>query len=301
MKVLIPGGSGFLGKVLVDALLQKQHQVIVLTRDPQTVQMAPEVQIVAWDGKSAQGWGHFAGEVDAIVNLAGASIGAGHWTAERKARIRSSRQQAGQAIVEAVEKAGHKPSVLIQASGIGAYGDQGDRELDETSPRGNDFLASITEDWEASTASVEQFGVRQVVIRTGLVTSRSAGWLQPLLPIFRLFVGGPLGSGNQWWPWIHIQDYVNSVLFLLNQADARGVYNLVSPNPSRMKEFGKELALVLKRPFWLPAPAFALKLILGEMSMLVLEGQRALPKRMLASGYVYQYPQLRQALEAIFA
>ncbi len=301
MKVLIPGGSGFLGKVLVDALLQKQHQVIVLTRDPQTVQMAPEVQIVAWDGKTAQGWGHFAGEVDAIVNLAGASIGAGRWTAERKARIRSSRQQAGQAIVEAVEKAGQKPSVLIQASGIGAYGDQGDRELDESSPRGNDFLASITEDWEASTASVEQSGVRQVVIRTGLVTSRDAGWIQPLLPIFRLFVGGPLGSGNQWWPWIHIQDYVNSVLFLLNQADARGVYNLVSPNPSRMKEFGKELAGVLKRPFWLPVPAFALKLILGEMSMLVLEGQRALPKRMLASGYVYQYPQLRPALEAIFA
>ncbi len=300
MNVLIPGGSGFLGKVLVDALLEQQHQVSILTRDPQTVHFPPEVRVVAWDGKTAQGWGHLAGEVDAIINLAGASIGGGRWTQERKARIRSSRLQAGQAIVEAVEKAAHKPIILFQASGVGAYGNQGDRELDETSSRGTDFLAGVTDVWEASTAQVEQYGVRQIVIRTGLVTSRDAGWIQPLLPIFRMFIGGPLGSGDQWWPWIHIQDYVNSVLFLLNLADARGVYNLVSPNPRRMKDFGKELAGVLKRPFWLPVPAFALKLILGEMSMLVLEGQRALPKRLLASGYVYQYPQLRPALEEIF-
>jgi uncharacterized protein (TIGR01777 family) len=300
LKVLIPGGSGFLGKMLVDALLEGQHQVIVLTRHPQSVQLPADVQVVAWDGKTAQSWGHLASEVDAIINLAGANIGAGRWTPERKVAIRTSRQQAGQAIVDAVNNASHKPSVVIQASGINAYGNQGDRELDESSPRGNDFLAGVTEVWEASTAPVEQFGVRHVVIRTGLVTSRDAVWIQPLLLIFRLFVGGPLGSGNQWWAWIHIQDYVKAVLFLLNLADARGIYNLVSPNPCRMKYLGKELAGVMKRPFWLPAPAFVIKLILGEMSVLILEGQRALPKRLLASGYVYQYPQLRPALEEIF-
>ena len=300
MKVLIPGGSGYLGSALVDALLAQQHEVIVLSRSPQSVQAPSGVRVVAWDGKTSQGWGHLAGEVDAIINLAGASIGSGRWTKERKTIIRSSREQAGQAILEAVDKADRKPAILIQASGIGAYGNQGDRVLDETASRGNDFLANVTEDWEASTAPVEQFGVRQVVIRTGLVTSRSAEWIQPVLLIYRWFVGGPLGSGEQWWPWIHIQDYVQAVIFLLEQEDARGIYNLVSPNPSRMKDFGKELARVLKRPYWLPAPAFAIKLVLGEMSMLILEGQRALPERLLTSGYVYQYPQLRPALEEFF-
>jgi uncharacterized protein (TIGR01777 family) len=300
VRVLIPGGSGFLGVALVDALLENQHEVIILSRSPNTVKSASNVRVVAWDGKTPQGWGHLVGEVDAIINLAGSSIGAGRWTQARKVSIRSSRQQAGRAIVAAVEKAAQKPTVLIQASGIGAYGDQGDLELDETSPRGSDFLASVTGDWEASTAPVEQYGVRQVVIRTGLVTSRTADWIQPVLLIFRLFAGGPLGSGNQWWPWIHIQDYVNGVLFLLNQPDACGVYNLVSPNPSRMKEFGKELASVLKRPYWLPAPAFAIKLVLGALSMLILEGQRALPKRLLESGYVYQHFQLRPALVEFF-
>ena len=301
MKILIPGGSGFLGSALVNALLEEKHEVIVLSRSPQSAQVPSSgVRVVAWDAKTPEGWGHLAGEVDAIINLSGASIGSGRWTKERKALIRSSRQQAGQAIVEALEKASRKPEILIQASGIGAYGDQEDRELDETASRGKDFLASVTEDWEASTAPVEQLGVRQVVIRTGLVTSRNADWIQPLLMIYRWFLGGPLGNGAQWWPWIHIQDYVHAVIFLLKQENARGVYNLVSPNPTRMKDFGKELAHVLKRPYWLPAPAFAVKLVLGEMSMLILEGQRAIPKRLLESGYVYQYPQLRPALEDFF-
>ena len=300
MRILIPGGSGFLGSLLVEALLKQQHEVIVLSRSPQSVQLPSGVRVAAWDGKTPQGWGHLVGEVEAIINLAGTNIGARPWTAQRKAAIRSSRQEAGQAIVDAVAKAEHKPSVVIQASGINAYGDQGDQELDETSPLGEGFLPSVTVDWEASTAPVEQYGVRQVVIRTGLVTSHSAGWVQPLLLIFKLFVGGPLGSGNQWWPWIHIQDYLGAVLFLLNSADARGVYNVVSPNPVRMKDFGKVLASVLKRPFWLPAPAFAIRLVLGEMSQLILEGPRALPKRLLEGGYAYQYPLLRPALEDCF-
>ncbi len=300
MRVLIPGGSGFLGNELANTLLKQQHQVIVLSRSPQAVQPIPGVQVVGWDGKTSQGWGHLAGEVDAIINLAGASIGSGRWTSGQKAKIRSSRKQAGQAIVEAVDKVDRKPGVLIQASGIGAYGNQGDLELDESAPRGKDFLANVTEDWEASTAPVARQGVRHIVIRTGLVISRRAEWIQPVLLMNRLFVGGPLGTGNQWWPWIHMQDYLKAVMFLLSQADATGIFNLVGPNPNRMKDFGKELAGVLKRPFWLPAPGFAVKLVLGEMSMLVLEGQRALPKRLLECGYYFQYPTLRPALEDCF-
>ena len=154
--------------------------------------------------------------------------------------------------------------------------------------------------WEASTRPVEAQGVRQVIIRTGLVMTRSGGWMQPLLLPYRFFAGGPLGSGKQWWPWIHIQDYVQSVIHLLHQAGAQGVYNVVGPHSTRMEDFGKMLATVISRPYWLPTPAFGLKLLLGEMSTLVLDGQRAVPVRLVESGYSYAYPELRPALENLF-
>lgn len=300
MKVLIPGGSGLLGKALVPGLLAQGHQVWVLSRHPQAGEFPAEVQVVAWDGRTVGDWGLLAGEMDAIINLTGENIGASRWTAERKDKIRTSRIQAGQALVSALRGATGKPGVLIQASGIGAYGPGDDTVLDETAAFGNDFLASVTRDWEASTRQVKEFGIRQVVIRTGLVMLRSGGFMVPLLLPFKLFVGGPLGSGKQWWPWIHIQDYVQAVLFLMQKPDADGIYNLVNPDPCRMETFGKELARVIHRPFWFPTPAFGLKLLLGEMSTLVLDGQRAVPKRLLEYGYAYRYDQLHPALVDLF-
>lgn len=300
MRILITGGTGLLGKALTHKLLAEQNEVWVLSRTPERVPLEAGLHAAGWDGKTASGWGQLVNEMDVIVNLAGESIGAGRWTDARKARILSSRKQAGEAVVAAVEQAAHKPALVVQASAVGAYGPSGDRRLDETAPYGKDFLSGVTAAWEASTQPVEASGVRRVVIRIGLVMTRQGGWMSPLLLPFRLFAGGPLGSGQQWWPWIHIDDYVGAVLHLMRQKNASGVYNVVGPNPNRMEEFGKVLATVINRPYWLPTPAFALKLLLGGMSTLILDGQRAVPARLLESSYAYYYPQLHPALESLF-
>lgn len=300
MRILISGGSGLLGKALIQWLVTKNHTVWVLSRHPETAPVLSDVHFIGWDGKTTQGWGDRINGVDAVINLAGENIGASRWTAERKAQIRASRVEAGQAIVAAIRQAAQKPAVLIQASGVGAYGLTGDQVVDETAPYGTDYLSKVSVDWENSTQAVEALGVRRIVIRTGLVMTRSGGWMAPLLLPFRLFVGGPLGNGKQWWPWIHIEDYVQSVIQLIERSDSTGVYNIVGPNPCRMEEFGKVLASVIERPYWFPTPGFGLKLLLGEMSTLVLDGQRAMPKKLLEGGYVYAYPELRPALIDLF-
>jgi len=300
MKILITGGTGLLGKALTQRLLVEQHEVWVLSRAPERVPLEAGLHAAGWDGQTASGWGALVNEMDVLINLAGESIGAGRWSNARKARILSSRKQAGEALVAAIEQASHKPALVVQASGVGAYGPSGDRRLDETAAYGKDFLSGVSAAWEASTRPVEAAGVRRVVIRTGLVMTRQGGWMAPTLLPFRLFAGGALGSGQQWWPWIHIQDYVGAVLHLIRQENAAGVYNVVGPNPNRMEEFGKVLANVITRPYWLPTPAFALKLLLGEMSTLILDGQRAVPARLLESGYAYYYPDLQPALEDLF-
>ncbi|MBE0699953.1 MAG: TIGR01777 family protein, partial [Anaerolineaceae bacterium] len=255
-----------------------------------------------WDGRTTQGWGHLASEVDAIVNLAGANIGERRWTEARKRVIRASRVDAGKAIVAAVEQSTHRPALVIQIAGVGYYGPHGDEPLDEQSPPGKDYLASVAADWENATKPVTGFGVRLVTMRTGVVLTRQGGVLAPFLLQQRLFAGGPLGSGKQWISWIHMQDLMNCFLFFLEQANAPqkivdGVFNVTSPEPVTNAQFGKILSRVLKRPYWLPAPAFILRLVLGEMSTLVLDGQRVLPQRLLEMGFAFQYASLRSALE----
>lgn len=300
MNILIPGGTGLLGTALSAELIAEGHQVWVLTRNSQSARASGPVQLIQWDGKTPTGWGQLVGKVDAVINLAGENIGMKRWTPERKELIRVSRMDAGKAICDAVQNSAKKPAVLIQASGIGAYGPSGDPWLDETAPYGQDFQSRVCMDWEASTRSVEALGVRRVVIRTGLVMTRRGGWMAPLTTAFRFFAGGPLGSGRQWWSWIHFEDYIHGVLHLIGNSAAIGTYNLVTPNPSQMKEFGHELARVLKRPDWIPAPVFGLRLLLGEMSELILNGQRASAKKMIESGYSYRYATLRPALEDLF-
>jgi hypothetical protein len=302
MRVLITGGTGLIGRALAANLVADGHEVIVLSRNPQRATGLPAgVRAEGWDARTAEGWGSLADGADAIVNLAGENLaGAGffpaRWTAERKRLIRESRLNAGQAVVQAVEAATQKPHVVIQASAVGYYGPRGDEVITEESPPGDDFLARLCVDWEASTAAVEEMGVRRAVIRTGIVLSREGGTLPRLLLPYRLFVGGPFGSGRQYYSWIHIADEVAAIRFLMENEAASGPFNLTAPNPLPNAEFGKVLGRVLRRPSAVPVPGFAMRLLLGEVATVVLDGQRVLPRRLQELGFTFRFPELEAAL-----
>ncbi len=297
MNILIAGGSGMIGKALASDLVSHGHSVAVLTRNPDEKQLPEGVKPVVWDGKTAQGWEAQAAWADVIINLAGANIGARPWTNERKWLIRRSRVDTGQAIVSAVRQSDHRPQMVIQISGVNFYGAQNDERLNEQAPAGDDFLASVGQDWEAATAPVREYGVRQVVLRTAAVLSLEEGILPPFILQNQLYVGGPLGSGKQWVSWIHLEDLLRIFNFLLEQPQAEGVYNAAAPEPLTNADFGYTVSRIMHRPFWLPVPGFMLSLILGEMSTLVLEGLRVYPERLLAEGFEFKYPTLGKALE----
>lgn len=309
MKVIITGGSGLIGRELTASLCSDGHEVIILSRTPERVADLPsKARAVKWDGRTAQGWGEHVNEAQAIVNLAGESIAGGdsipaillkgRWTPARKRAILESRLDAGKAIVEAVRAATNKPAVVVQSSAVGYYGNQGNNELTETSPAGKDFLADVCKQWEASTAEVEALGVRRAIARTGVVLSPFGGVLPLLAFPYRLFAGGPLGSGKQWFPWIHIEDEVAALRFLIERDYASGPYNLSAPQPLTNEEFGRTLGRVIRRPHWIPAPGFALKLALGEIAdSLLLTSQRQVPKKLTGQGYQFKFPDAGSALK----
>jgi uncharacterized protein len=297
MNVLILGGSGLIGKAFSRHLVADGHRMTVLSRNPAAAQLPPGVKARAWDGRTPQGWQDLVDEADALVNLAGENIGAKPWTKERKARILQSRLDAGSAVNAAIRAAGQRPRVLIQASAVGIYGPRGLEPVDETSAPGDDFMADVVKQWEASTQQVEGSGVRRVVIRTGLVLDRSEGILPRFLLPFQLYAGGPMGTGKQGISWIHLEDQVRAMAFLMTQIEAQGIYNLCAPQPLSNADFGKNLARVMRRPFWLPTPGFGLRLLLGEMADLVLLGQFVRPTRLTDMGYDFAYPHLEPALK----
>ena len=301
MKVIVAGGSGLIGRALCTELVQDGHTVVVLSRNPQKVKrLEASIQVVQWDGQTAHGWGNHANSADAIVNLAGMGIADGRWSTSRKEAILSSRVNAGQAVVQAIETATTKPKVLIQASAVGYYGgNRADQKLTEDAGPGSDFLSSVCLEWESSTAAVEAMGVRRPVIRTGIVLSTQGGaWPKIKLP-FTFFAGGPLGSGRQWYPWIHMNDEVRAIQFLLQKETAIGAFNLSAPEPQRNKEMAKTIGKVMRRPGFMPAPAFALQTILGEMATILLEGQRAVPKKLIDSGFSFNFPTLEDAVHEL--
>lgn len=302
MRILITGGTGLIGTPLSQQLAASGHEVIVLSRNPGKYTLPAGVTAVAWDGRTSSGWAHLADGAGAIINLAGESIGGSgfpppRWTAARKQRILQSRLDAGQAVAAAVQAAAVKPGVVVQMSGIDYYGNvPGETVVTETSPKGSGFLSDVAEQWEGATAVVETCGVRRLVLRTGIVLSLDGGALpQTMLP-YRFFAGGPLGNGKQWWPWIHLTDVVGAIQFLVEHENARGVCNVCAPNPLRQKEFGRVLGQVMGRPSLIPAPAFALKLMLGEIAAMVLDGRRAVPTRLQEMAFTFQYPEAREAL-----
>ncbi len=302
MRVVITGGAGFIGRALATGLAVAGYEVVLLSRNPAKAAGLPAgVRAERWDGLTAAGWGPLADGAHAIVNLAGENLAGGgffpaRWTPERKQRIRQSRLNAGQAVVEAVQAAQVKPAVVIQSSGIGYYGTRDGRLHTEIDKPGSDFLASLTVDWEASTSPVALLGVRHVSIRSGVVLSPTEGALYRLLLPFKLFVGGPMGSGRQGFSWIHPVDETAAIRFLIENPMASGAFNLCAPEPLTNAEFGKVVGAVLGRPSWLPIPAFALKLAMGEVASMVLEGQQAVPKKLLDLGFTFRFADAESAL-----
>jgi uncharacterized protein (TIGR01777 family) len=305
MRIVVTGGTGLIGKALAESLAADQHDVIVLSRSPEKSSVLVSVRVERWDGRTASGWGMLVDGADAVVNLAGESIGGENmvalvtkrWTPERKQLIRSSRVNAGMAVQQAIEAAKQKPGVLIQASAVGYYGVRGDEEITENTLAGDDALAKICLDWEATTANVEEMGVRRAVIRTaGVVMSTQGGALPFMLLPFKLFAGGPLGSGKQWFSWVHIQDQVRAIRFLIDNPDASGAFNVCAPNPLTNADLSRVIGRVMRRPSFMPMPAFAMRLLLGEKATLVLDGQRQMPKRLQQMGFQFHCPDVESAL-----
>ena len=300
MKVIITGGTGLIGSALAHSLVKDGHEVVVLTRNASKPDksLPTAARLVQWDAKTGEGWYTEAEGADAIVNLAGANISpqGGLWTDSRKKIIRESRTNAGKAVVDAIKRTTHKPKALLQSSAIGYYGVHDDEIITETSPTGSDFLASVCRDWEASTAEVESMGVRRVLLRTGVVFAKEGGALPVLTLPFKLFAGGPVGSGKQYLSWIHLDDEINAIRLLLEDSTAHGAYNLTAPNPVCQKDFAKVVGKVLNRPSFMPAPAFAIKLALGEAATFALDGQRVLPKALEDKRFEFRFPNLEGAL-----
>lgn len=308
MKVVIAGGTGLIGSALTRRLLEDRHHVIVLSRFPERKSrtIPSDAQIVGWDGRTSAGWLKHIEGAGAIVNLAGEPLpGEGffpaRWTKARKRAIVQSRLDAGQAIVEAVALAKDRPKTLVQASAIGYYGPNPGPGTGVDSPPGGDFLAQTVVQWEASTAPVEQYGVRRVLLRTGIVLDPGSGALRRLLLPFRLFAGGTLGDGTQWMSWIHLEDAAAAIVHLLTESAADGPFHIIAPNPVTQREFSTTLGRVLRRPSWLPIPGLALRLGFGEVSTIVLDGQKLHPVGLLRSGYKFQFPELEGALRDLLS
>jgi uncharacterized protein (TIGR01777 family) len=303
MKVAITGATGFVGSRLVERLQKQNINVVVLTRNVAHAQSVfpatafPNVKIIAIPTTS-HAWQSAIAGCDGVVNLAGESIADSRWTTERKQEILNSRKLITEKVVEAIKNANPKPSVLVNASAIGYYGTSETASFDENSSSGNDFLAQVCQTWESVAQLVKETGVRLVILRLGIVLG-NGGALGKMITPFKLFAGGPLGSGKQWFSWVHLDDVVNLILQALTKPEMEGVYNATAPNPVRMAELCSTMGQIMNRPSWLPVPAFALEALLGDGAIVVLEGQQVLPNRTLSTGYAYQYPDLQSALVEI--
>ncbi|KAB2332016.1 TIGR01777 family oxidoreductase [Bacillus mesophilum] len=300
MKIALAGGTGFVGSYLTEALKQKGHEIFILTRNTQNKTAADQVKYVQWlnDGdapeKELEG-------IDAFINLAGESINSGRWSEGRKKRIIKSRTQSAQEVNRILHNLKESPNDVIQASAIGYYGTSDTKFFtEEVTAAGSDFLAETVYKWEQTAHEGKLPNCRLVFTRFGIILSKNGGALPKMVLPYQFFAGGKLGKGIQWMSWIHIEDVVKAILYCLENKKIDGPVNFTAPNPVQMNEFGKTLGAVLHKPHWLPLPGFAMKMMLGEMSMLMLEGQHVTPKKLLSAGYSFSYPHLKDALEDIY-
>ena len=301
MQIVVTGGTGFIGRHLCASLCQKGHRVTLLTRRREEAQRlyGATVTAIEWNGREAGAWERCLEGADAVVNLAGAPIADGRWTDARKQLLSESRVLTTRLLVEAISRSTSKPRTLISASGIGYYGASDDRMLDEGATRGEGFLADLCLAWEAEALRAAEFGVRVVLLRTGMVLELDGGALPKLLLPFQLFAGGPIMPGTQWVSWIHRGDHIGLIQWLLTTPSVSGPINAVAPEAVTMNRFCEVLGRVLHRPSWLPVPGFALSMALGELGTLMTTGQRVKSAKALSEGYVFHYPALEPTLRAI--
>ncbi len=301
MNILIAGGSGFIGTALTNKLIASNHTVTVLTRSSRRALASERIHVRQWDARYVREWATSLDGCDAVVNLSGENIGGKRWSASQKERLVQSRIQSTAALVEAMKQAAKKPAVFVCASAVGYYGDVPDVDATEERAPGSDFLASLCEQWEAEAMKASPLGIRVVCIRSGIILSKSGGALPRLLLPFRLFAGGPLGSGKQWFPWIHLDDELRAIQFAIEHVGVAGPINLAAPNPLTMREFCSALGTALHRPSWAPVPGFVLRILLGEMAgPLLLSGQRAIPNKLLAAGFQFRFNTAEEALKDIW-
>jgi len=299
MHILIAGGSGFLGSRLASSFAANTHKISILTRQPDQTRSSPSIRFLPWTPERPLGiWTDTIGPVDVIINLAGASIADARWSADRKTVLATSRQHATRALATFIKHADPKPHLFVSASAIGYYGNQGDRELAEDAAPGTDFLARLAVDWEAAALPAASPQTRLVLLRTGIVLDPAGGALPRMLLPFRLGAGGPFGSGRQFMSWIHRDDWLGLVRWIIDTPTVSGPVNLTAPSPVTNREFARTLGRTIHRPAIVPAPAFALRLALGEMAdPLLLYSQRVLPARALAGGYSFAFASLDRALQ----
>lgn len=289
MRVVVTGGSGFIGNFLTGVLVAKGHFVTDVTRNPERVRTArANVEVT--------GWLPDLSKFDAVVHLAGEPIFGGRWNEAKKQAIRESRIRSTERIVQGLAEAEPRPPVFVCASAIGIYGDRGDEELSEESPPGDDFLASVCRDWEAAAVAAEPLGVRTIRLRTGIVLGTTGGALHHMLTPFRFGLGGPIGSGRQWMSWVHIRDLCQLILHAIESEDLHGPLHGTAPHPVRNREFARTLGRILRRPAILPTPRFLLKLVLGEAADVLTASQRCLATKAENSGFQFDFPELERAL-----
>ncbi|MGF1539298.1 MAG: TIGR01777 family oxidoreductase [Pleurocapsa sp.] len=303
MKIAITGATGLVGTPLVEKLHNQGNQIIVFTRNLDKAQKIfptaafPNLEAVQYTPQESGDWQQKISGCDAVVNLAGEPI-AERWTPQQKQAIMESRQLGTRKLVEAITQATEKPQVLVSGSAIGYYGTSETAQFDESSSPGNDFLAQVCKQWEAEAEKVKELGVRLVILRIGIVLA-NGGALGKMIGPFKMFAGGPIGSGRQWFSWIHRDDLVSLIAKAIASNEMTGVYNATAPNPVKMSQLCQTLGEVMNRPSWLPVPDFVLEILLGDGAKVVLEGQQVLPKNTQAANFSYQYPQLKPALQEI--
>jgi len=297
-KIIITGATGSIGQRLAKELIERGDEVIVFTRNPAKAKkkIVNASNYVKWEYENKDAWMNKMHGIDTVVHLAGANLGAKRWNAEYKKLAYDSRIISTRNLVEAIKLTEQKPKTFICSSAVGIYGNRYDEVIDESSLLGNDFMAKICKDWEAEAQKVEQFGVRRISIRTGLVLVKDEGLLKQLYLPFKLFVGGPLGNGRQWFPWIHIDDIVGIFLHIINNESIHGPINAASPGIVRMKEFAKSFGKVLKRPSFFPIPKLAMKVVAGEVAEYAVMSQRTSVKKIIESGYKFKFENLEVAL-----
>lgn len=298
-RVVVTGATGLIGKALCHQLSLQGYEIVVFSRNPDKAKKIVSGGVVAWTPSEEGEWSKAIDGAYAVVHLAGASVFGKRWSPEYKEEIRTSRVVGTRGIVKAIANAKEKPSVLVSGSAIGYYGFRDDTPIDESATPGDDFLARVCVEWEQEGARAEQHGVRTVLLRTGIVLDRTEGALAQMLPVFQMFMGGPILPGTQWFSWVHLDDEVGLILKALEDERVVGPFNATAPEPQTNQDFSSTLARVIGRPSWLPVPGFGLKIVLGEVGDMLTEGQRVMPKKAVDIGYRFTYETSHAALEAL--